>query len=335
MTKKKIKFSVIIKTYNSEKNVMRSVQSVLLQSIGAAEIIVVEGKSNDTTPIVISELVSSGFIIAIKPGKSDDAGAMNRALRLATGNYILFMDAEQWLECDYLECINKYLSKHNQENRPDFIFINNENVDLNKTNEEIILSKETLPPFLEEIYSFGSVSQLDCKLYSTEIIKKGNVKFDQDTIGNEGLFFNLNFFCNAKSILILREKRGYNGKKTQLKLNKPTFCNATLQKEHYIFVTKMLLDRFSLNNSTSSYPWYIKRMVSYELSIIISMFYSNKSASSVRKRIDALRLYKEKHAVFGLFTKKERLIYSLLLSNSFISYHIFYVIYVAVFISRL
>lgn len=87
-----IRFSVITIVRNDAPGVIRTLQSVFAQTYGNFEIIVQDGASTDHTSDVLRGFGSLIDSLTIEP----DGGiydAMNRALRRATGDYCIFMNA--------------------------------------------------------------------------------------------------------------------------------------------------------------------------------------------------------------------------------------------------
>jgi glycosyltransferase involved in cell wall biosynthesis len=85
-------FSIITVTFNAEKTLEATIQSILNQSYRNIELIVIDGKSTDGTLDIIKKYESriSRWISEPDHGLYD---AMNKGMKLATGDYIWFMNA--------------------------------------------------------------------------------------------------------------------------------------------------------------------------------------------------------------------------------------------------
>src|SRR6185437_11144924 len=84
--------SVVIPTYNSGPLVTEAVESVLAQTLPAAEVLVVDDGSTDDTP---ERLAAYGERIRYLPQANQGvAAARNRGIREATGDLIAFLDAD-------------------------------------------------------------------------------------------------------------------------------------------------------------------------------------------------------------------------------------------------
>ena len=92
--------SVIIPAFKAEKTIQRAISSVLAQSHPAHEIIVVDDGSPDQQAEVVAQYGPAVRLIRQPNGKT--ARARNTGIEAATGNYIAFLDADDYWEPDKL-----------------------------------------------------------------------------------------------------------------------------------------------------------------------------------------------------------------------------------------
>ncbi len=90
-----MKVSIIIPVYNAEKLIERSLLSAIKQSDVNKEIIVIDGASNDETVSII-EKHKSYIAFFISEPDTGIYNAMNKGIRLATGDIIGFLAAGDW-----------------------------------------------------------------------------------------------------------------------------------------------------------------------------------------------------------------------------------------------
>lgn len=117
--------SIITISYNSEKTIRRTIESVLDQSYKNIEYIIVDGKSNDSTVETIKKYGDTfkNKNIKYKWISEKDKGiadAFNKGLKLATGDLIALLNSDDWYEKDTIDNVVKY---HRQENA-DFYYGN-------------------------------------------------------------------------------------------------------------------------------------------------------------------------------------------------------------------
>ena len=105
------KLSIIIPAYNSEKTIRRCLQSVFNNNTSeSVEVIVINDCSTDNTICVLDEIKSvapKNIELKIISNKKNEGVFYSRnvGLSLATGDYIAFLDADDELKPDYVDCV--------------------------------------------------------------------------------------------------------------------------------------------------------------------------------------------------------------------------------------
>ena len=101
----KIKVSVIVPVYNVEKFIDKCLNSLVNQTLKEIEIIVVNDGSPDNSQKIIDEYVKK-YPDKIKSFIKENGGqgsARNMGMEKAVGEYISFVDSDDWLDLDTLE----------------------------------------------------------------------------------------------------------------------------------------------------------------------------------------------------------------------------------------
>lgn len=105
MSESNIKVSVITPIYNSSRYLRKCIDSFFEQSLSPIEMIVVDDKSPDNSVQIANEYKSTAekkiIVISHKVNKRA-GGARNTGLLAAHGEYVLFLDADDWMEKDML-----------------------------------------------------------------------------------------------------------------------------------------------------------------------------------------------------------------------------------------
>lgn len=99
--KEKFKISIIIPVYNTEAHLTRTLDSVCCQDYNNLEIIVVDDGSNDASLQLCEQYQSKDpRIIIYKQDHQGVSAARNLGIAHATGEYIGFVDSDDWIEKD-------------------------------------------------------------------------------------------------------------------------------------------------------------------------------------------------------------------------------------------
>ena len=109
---KKPKFSIIVPVYNTEKYLKRCLDSIKSQSFKDYEVIIVNDGSTDKSSSIISKYPYK----VINQKNLGLSMARNNGVKDASGEYLIFLDSDDYIEKDLLKKINKSLS-----NSPDLV----------------------------------------------------------------------------------------------------------------------------------------------------------------------------------------------------------------------
>lgn len=165
--------SIIIPIYNAEKFLERCVNSILNQTYKNLQIILVNDGSKDNSLNICKELAQkdSRILILDKPN-GGAASARNLGLKHATGDYIGFCDADDWLETDTYRTMIELLEKENANVVRFSSSSFDEDGNLIKKGED---SKEVeITPaqeFLRKIYRWEGDVSLATRVFKADIIK--------------------------------------------------------------------------------------------------------------------------------------------------------------------
>lgn len=103
------KVSIIIPAYNAEKYIERCLKSVIAQKYENKEIIVIDDGSTDKTEEKINKYINKIKYIKKKNGGLSEA--RNVGIEKATGKYIMFIDADDYIEKDLLKNLKPYIDE--------------------------------------------------------------------------------------------------------------------------------------------------------------------------------------------------------------------------------
>lgn len=96
--------SIITPCYNGEKYIRETMESVIAQTYQQWEMVVVDDGSTDSSASIVSEYEKcDSRIKLVKQNNAGSAAARNNGIRLAEGQYIALLDADDLWHNDFLE----------------------------------------------------------------------------------------------------------------------------------------------------------------------------------------------------------------------------------------
>ncbi len=171
------KLSVIIPVYNCEKYLHKCLDSLINQTLKDIEIICVNDGSTDNSAEIIKTYSNVKLINKENGGQSS---ARNKGLEIAQGEYIGFVDSDDWIDLNYFETLYNTAKKYNADiAMSDFI-----RTGPNKNKIRLNISSEQLYYSTEDKIKISNALKEGCiwnKIYKKEILN--NIRF------NEGMYF--------------------------------------------------------------------------------------------------------------------------------------------------
>lgn len=112
--KKEELISVVIPVYKVENYLERCVDSILNQTYKNLEIILVDDGSPDSCPVICDSYKNkNNNIIVIHKTNGGLSDARNAGIDVASGSYLAFVDSDDYVESDYIECMYESIKKYN------------------------------------------------------------------------------------------------------------------------------------------------------------------------------------------------------------------------------
>lgn len=203
------KVSIIIPVYNGEKYIKRCINSVVNQTYKNIEIIIIDDGSTDGTGKIIKEINDKRIIIFNIENKGV-SHARNYGIDVSTGDYIMFCDADDWIEKDLIENMiqivkkneydvirfNYYVNKSKKNN-----YSKGKNIESNKENDTNITK------MIEGIIKAKISSYVWLLFIKKEFIVNNKLKFNENIYVMEDKIFFLQ--CLYKKPKIHIENKAY------------------------------------------------------------------------------------------------------------------------------
>lgn len=170
------KFSIIVPIYNVEKYLKKCLDSLINQTYNNFEVIAVCDKCSDSSEKILDDYIKlDKRIIKIKEEKTGLSKARNIGLKKVTGDYILFLDSDDFLELDLLKVLNEEIKKCNA----DIIRFQVQDIIDKKVikHEEKPFDVTTGDVAFNYISKYYYIENAWCYLYKTSFWKKYNFKY--------------------------------------------------------------------------------------------------------------------------------------------------------------
>lgn len=286
---KKYILSIIIPIYNLEKYIGECLDTIIPQINNKTEIILVNDGSTDNSYNILKPYIDKYKNIKYFYQKNSGVSkARNLGLSKATGQYILFIDGDDWLIPNTLQDI---YSKIN-ENKYDIIAggfeksstnsiktRNNENISLIKKIESLQYPENIILTLRNNLY----YPSLWANIYRREIFTKYNIKLNENLKHTEDLDCYLNLLINSKTI-------GITGKFYIYRQNRSGSATSKINKkrveDNFNFVTYWY-DKIKKINIDKRIKYEIIELIRYEyvLSMTFLFLLDDKDFNDLYKRI--------------------------------------------------
>lgn len=210
------KISIVIPVYNVEKYLRQCLDSVISQTFTDFECICVNDGSMDNSLLILQEYSykDNRFKIISLQNKGVSY-ARNIGMKYSIGEYITFVDSDDWIQNDYLQILYKSIIENNKdvvvahykyyfEKNNTFRTGNNKNI-LKKLYEK--MRKDQNLADIKYILSFvDSSCNTWNKLYKKSVIQNNNICFFEDLFCSEDYVFNVLFFLVSRKIVFIENE---------------------------------------------------------------------------------------------------------------------------------
>ena len=198
--------SIIIPVYNAENYLRRCIDSVLSQSFTDFELILVDDGSKDKSPQICDEYASQDTRVrVIHKANGGVSAARNDGLDIAKGEYVTFIDSDDWVEREYLETLSNYRDY-------DIVFFSHRMIyEDGYTSKYKFEAKEGDKQNIWEIVASlrKNAAGLNFygytwnKMFCRDIIEKYKIRFTEGLRISEDEVYTLDYCTHAKSIKVL------------------------------------------------------------------------------------------------------------------------------------
>lgn len=250
-------FSIIIPVYNASSYIQNCITSIKNQTFTDFEAIFVnDGSTDDSARIISSQIKGLKNFKLINKENSGVSETRNLGIAKAKGDYIVFIDSDDWIEPDLLEQIAKV------NNNFDII-----QYDFYKANSSGKKPVHIKSEFSQIVQGEGAVVWK--RAFKKSLIKK--IRFNKDLIGGEDYLFCVEAFLNAKSFFYLDKcLYNYNTANASSAMHTRFFKNLISQIQATILAENLLNEHDLLQNHANDiqqrYFWCLSLFNNWKLS---------------------------------------------------------------------
>ena len=206
----KPKISVIVPAYNVEKYIEESLNSIINQTLKDIEIIIINDGSTDKSTEIINEISrNDSRVIVINQKYSGVSKARNIGMMLAKGDYISFIDSDDYIETDMLEKMYRAAEKYDCD-----IVQCNYAIDNNGERREVVqnikpnklLKENEIIEYIKTGLIDGSLATYVWnKIFKRQFLRDNDLMFKEDLNMFEDWYFIMDIITYTKKMIFLPE----------------------------------------------------------------------------------------------------------------------------------
>lgn len=292
------KISVIVPVYNVESYIGKCIDSIINQTYKNLEIILVDDGSTDNSPEICDKYaVGDERIIVIHKENDGVSSARNEGIRIATGDFIGFVDGDDFIESDMYETLVSMITSDDIDiatsgycmEYPDgkVVFMKNE--------DEVPACPMDTKDFLRYVFirdKYRNVAgYIVTKIIRTSVIRENNILFDEKLLIGEDVLFMAEVFIKSQKVVYTEEHlyryfQSYTSAYHNYKIRIDSIGSLVAYEK--------VAELFSENDIDENIIDYVKRFLVYHASLLLKMSYENnyfhkadEIKSVIRKYFDA------------------------------------------------
>lgn len=259
-----LKFSIIVPVYNVEKYLVKCLDSLINQTYTNIEIICINDGSTDNSLKILNEYARvDSRVIVINQENQGVSIARNKGLDTATGDYVFFIDADDWINLNTCEIINKKILQYKNPDVIQYQHIVNvlsgeERFISNRYNKEVFTNAFE---DLENLITNSSVVYCWDKVYNINFLKKNNIRFPANIKTFEDYIFIAMIYKYNPIVLIINDYLYTYNQNIDSVCHKDSYYRFLINKEAF----KKLQEEFCTVDNENlvliSYKYYLKNIL--------------------------------------------------------------------------
>lgn len=198
-----VKISVIIPAYNVEKYIKKCLESIVSQDYNSYEIIVIDDGSKDNTAVISENFLQKYDIPYIVHSQKNmgQSTARNTGIKLARGEYIVFVDSDDWVDETFLSKLYKTITNFEVDFAfCDFGFVGKKTKKLDNETE-IFNQEDIIKKFLDR----NVIIIIPAMIFKKEFLLINEIELNEKTRFSEDLLFIWNMIFASKKVAHIKE----------------------------------------------------------------------------------------------------------------------------------
>lgn len=198
--------SIIVPIYNVERYIHRCIDSILAQTLSNIEIILVDDGSTDRCGKIADGYLSKDpRVLVLHKENGGQCSARNAGLDIARGEYIGFVDSDDWVDSEMFEGLYQAAKQSNADiticGREVYSEEGKLEVTVKPLETIINLDQMGVDEYFLDYFFYPHTPVVYNKLYKSDIIRLHNLRFEPiREVGSEDTLFNFSALCHAKRI---------------------------------------------------------------------------------------------------------------------------------------
>lgn len=339
-----VKVSIIVPVYNSEKYIEKCIESLINQTYQNIEILIINDGSTDNSYSICDEYAKKDTRIKLFSIENSGVSyARNLGIENAQGEFITFVDSDDWIKSNMIDFAVKKQNEDNADiiiwsciksnpNREILVPLLNED-DQSFTDDKSYLYLKSINYFYKQDISKTAVSAGTtwCKLYKRKFILENNLRFNPKLTRAQDTVFSINAFYIAGKISY------YNEHLYHYRENEDSITSGTKFIKDTKTPFNSLLNEFILFTEKLDNPELYKEAIHIRAILILMWhlkhkYFHEKFEGNLFKRRKSIKrllnnkLYSEsiKNVNLSDLPKKERIMVKFFKRNMILSFYIIY-----------
>ena len=293
------KISIIIPVYNTADLIEKCVESVRRQTYKNLEIICVDDGSEDGSGEVLDRMAKIDSRILVFHQKNfGESRARNVGLSKSTGDYIGFLDCDDWIEPEMYECLVKAMREYDADMAASGWYKDwggkNEKIKIIGIVEKGVFGRNQLLHYIYERDRHKEFAYIWNKIYKREILQRENrefIWFSEDLIlGGDVLYLAEVALNVSKAVFVNRTFYHY----FQREDSGGHSRDFAARKGHLIAYLR-IIELFGDENVPEDIMVWVKRFLAYQSSVIGRVAYEQKDEKGLLFCQELMKRYEKEY----------------------------------------